>query len=103
MPTPYRKPKLPSKPAGMIVTCPICGRKGRGAKTSGPVRCSECGKEFRPGAGGTARTLILAALALVAIVGVIYFAVNRAGRIDAEEKEKAAAAERQQQVLQKGP
>jgi uncharacterized protein (DUF983 family) len=83
----------------MDATCPSCGRKGRTAKTTGLVRCSECGKEFKPGAGsGAGRTIVLAILAFIVTGGLLYFAMGRADKLDAEEKEKAAAAER----LQKG-
>jgi hypothetical protein len=100
---PNRDSRHKAKPPGKIVTCPSCGRKGEVAKTTGPVRCSDCGKEFKPGAGIAAPwTIIAIILALAVMAGVAYFAVSRAGRIDAEEKAKAAADERLRQPLEKG-
>jgi hypothetical protein len=100
MPT-HRKPKTPVKPT-VMVTCPSCGRKGRTVNAKAPVRCSECGKEFIPGAGGIVRTIVLIVLALVIMAGIGYFAVTRASRLDAEEKAKAAIEERQRQSVVKG-
>lgn len=100
MPTPYRKPKPPAK--SMEMTCPSCGRKGTTAKTIGLVRCSECGKEFKPGEGGAGRTIVLIVLALVVMAGLAYFAITRANRLDAEAKAKAAIEERQRQPIEKG-
>ena len=101
MPTPYRKPKHQAKPSGVIVTCPSCGRKGRVAKSTAHLRCSECGKEFKPGGGASAgRTFILIVLAFVVMAGVGYFALTRAGKTDAEEKAKAAAEERLRHPLE---
>jgi uncharacterized protein (DUF983 family) len=85
------------------VTCPSCGGKGMAAKLGQPVRCGECGKEFKAGDRGHGlRTLLLGVLALIAIAIICYFAVVRGERIDAERKAqeakeaqriKAAAAE----------
>jgi hypothetical protein len=89
----------------MVATCPSCGRKGRTTKTTGLIRCSECGKEFKPGAGGGAvRTIVLALLAFIVTGGLLYFAMGRAGERDKEEKEKekAAAVEREREALQRG-
>jgi hypothetical protein len=102
MPSSHRKLPPPVKPTGTVVTCPVCGRKGRAAKLGTPVRCGECGKEFKAGAGGAGRTLILILLAILAVAGLGYFAVSRAARLDAEAKVKAAAEERQQQGAEKG-
>ncbi len=82
----------------IIVTCPVCGRKGRAAALKTRVRCGECGKEFLAGErGGPLRTFFLGILAFVAIALVVYFAVGRAGRLDAERRAKEA----QEELLQK--
>jgi hypothetical protein len=94
MPTPYRKPKVLPKPSGTIVVCPGCGHKARAPKTSNTLKCSDCGKVFRPGATGTGRTVLWILLAFVAMAGIAYFAMTRASRNEAEEKAKAAAEER---------
>jgi hypothetical protein len=89
----------------MVATCPSCGRKGQAVKTTGLVRCSECGKEFKPGAGsGAVRTIVLALLAFIVTGGLLYFAMGRASERDKEEKEKekAAAAQRQLEAQQRG-
>jgi uncharacterized protein (DUF983 family) len=101
MPTPYRKPKLQSKPTGLMVTCPSCGRKGRAAKPGGLLRCSECGKEFKAGdSSASRRTLLFGILGLIAMVVIGYFSVLRGQRIDAEEKAKEAEEERKRKATQ---
>jgi LSD1 subclass zinc finger protein len=100
MPASYRKPKPKVPLILMTVACPSCGRHGKAPKGSKTVRCSECGKEFKPGEGGIARTIVLIVLALVVMAGIMYFAVSRATRLDAEDKAKAAVEERQRQAAQ---
>jgi hypothetical protein len=97
---PNRKAKLQTKPTGTIITCPSCGRKGRAAKSNGPVRCSECGKEFKPGANPARRTLIFGVLGLIVIAIAAYLGINRGQRLGAEEKVKEAEEERRRKAAE---
>jgi uncharacterized protein (DUF983 family) len=75
----------------IIVTCPSCGRKGKAAALGKPVRCGECGKEFKAGDRGAGRrTLLLGVLSLISIAIVGYFSIFRARRNEAEEKAREA-------------
>ena len=102
MPPSHRKTPLQAKRPSMTLTCPSCGRKGNVAKTNGRVRCSECGKEFKAGEGGIGLTMLSIVLALVVIAVIVYFAVSRASRVNAEEKVKAANAEQIRQAAEQG-
>jgi uncharacterized protein (DUF983 family) len=89
-------------PPPVMVTCPSCGRKGKATKLGQPVRCAECGKEFKAGDRGTGRrNFVLGLLGLIAIVVTFYFATSRARRIDAEQKAKEAEEERQRKATGK--
>jgi hypothetical protein len=91
-------PKVP-----VIVTCPSCGRRGKATALGRPVRCVECGKDFKAGDRGTGRrNLILGILALLVIAVISYFAVSRASRIDAEERAKEAEEERRRKATETG-
>jgi uncharacterized protein (DUF983 family) len=87
----------------VIVTCPSCGRKGKAARLGRPVRCAECGKEFKAGDTGTGRrNFVLGIFGLIVIAVAGYFSVNRARRIDAEEKAREAEEERRRNAAQTG-
>jgi transposase-like protein len=87
----------------VIVTCPSCGRRAKVPKLGRPVRCSECGKEFKAGDHGTARRTFLFGILAIFVMAVIgYFAVSRARRIDAEEQVKEAEEERRRKAAESG-
>lgn len=88
-------------PKPILVTCPSCGRKGKAAKLGAPVRCSECGKEFKAGDSSAGRrTFVFGVLGLAAAAVTGYFAVSHARQVEAEEQAKEAEEERKRKAAE---